>query len=439
MRTLLFIRELIKRERINYYYNSLKGTENLSVNELRNIQKDRLLELLRYIKNKNSFYSRFLTESGEKLNESSSNPFSILQHLPVIDKSFIKDHYSDWENSDHSLKSRQVTSGSTGVPFVFFSSTVSNSIKIACKTRFLAWHGVKRGEKQICYLGMKIPKSFFLKAKIFINNKLIWNQSIIDSTRINPEKEIKRINKNKPITIYGYPSTIYEIAHYSLTNDYPIKNSRLKGIIFSGESHSPSIKLAILKAFHVAPLDEYCTMEGYIACTCEHHRLHINEDVVIAEILNEAGKISGYGKGELLVTHLYSKEFPFVRYKTGDIVEITEEQCKCKRPFKIIKNIDGRAGSFIFNGQMKISDAAIATIVIPVEYIRSIIRFQIVQNDRTSILLKIQTNNDSRSFVEYESYIRKVFDKVSVSFEYLNEIAKENSGKFRVIVNNIEK
>ena len=148
MRTLLFIRELIKRERINYYYNSLKGTENLSVNELRNIQKDRLLELLRYIKNKNSFYSRFLTESGEKLNESSSNPFSILQHLPVIDKSFIKDHYSDWENSDHSLKSRQVTSGSTGVPFVFFSSTVSNSIKIACKTRFLAWHGVKRGRSK---------------------------------------------------------------------------------------------------------------------------------------------------------------------------------------------------------------------------------------------------------------------------------------------------
>jgi len=437
MRAFLFIKELLKGERINYYLKSLEGTEKLSIKELSNLQKAKLLELLAYLKNNNSFYSRFFKDNEIDFKKAAgSNPSSILQQLPVIDKTFIKDHYSEWVKSDLLRMSRQVTSGSTGEPFVFFSSPESSSIKIACKARFLSWHGVKRGEKQICYLGMKLPKSLFLRAKILVNNRLIWNQSIIDSTRINPKKEIERINRKKPITIYGYPTTIYEIAQYSLSNDYPILNLRLKEIILSGESHSPSIEAAVRKAFHVTPLDEYCTMEGYIAGTCEHHNLHINEDVVFAEVLNESGEISSYGKGELLVTHLYSKEFPFVRYKTGDIVEVTDEQCQCNRPFKIIKNIDGRAGSYIYNGQMKISDAALATIVIPIDYIRSIIRFQIIQNDRKSILLRIQTNNDSCHFIEYESYIRKVFDKVSVSFEYVNELAKENSGKFRVIVNN---
>lgn len=443
MKTLLYLREFLKRERVSFILENLLITERLSREELENLELARLKTLLSFLERKNPFYSRYFKNAGfNPSDDSISASFEILQKLPVVDKQFIKDHFNEWYNNDITNKGcvKQVTSGSTGTPFEFYTSKDYNSLKIANKSRLLRWHGVNRGEKQICYMGLSIHPSFLSTAKTYINNKVLWNQTVVDSTKIRIEEEIERINIEKPISIYGYPSTIFEIALYSLKNSLPIKNSRLKMIIFSGESHAPYVRDIVQKAFGIDPIDEYCTMEGFIAGTCEYQKLHLNEDVLIAEILTENGEVLSYGKGELLVTQLFSFEFPFIRYKTGDIVEVTEERCKCGRHLRTIKSIDGRKGSFILNGNTKLSETAInLALLIPRNFIESIARYQIIQDDLSSITFRIMTKGIERDFSEYEMHVKKIFDKLLVKFEYLENINKDKSGKFRPVINNLSR
>lgn len=441
MKSLLYIREFVKRERVRFILKNLLTTERLSREELEKLKLVRLKTLLSFLERKSPFYSKYFKDSGfNPSDDSISAPFEILQRLPIVSKQFIKDHHNEWYNKEIINKRyvKQVTSGSTGTPFEFYTSKDYYSLKIANKSRLLRWHGINRGDKQICYMGLSIHQSFLSTAKTYINNKLLWNQTVVDSTKIRIEDEIKRINIEKPITIYGYPSTIYEIALYSLANSLTIKNSRLKMVIFSGESHTPYVRDIVRKAFGINPIDEYCTMEGFIAGSCEYGKLHLNEDVLIAEILTDDGEVLNYGKGELLVTQLFSFEFPFVRYKTGDIVEINEEMCQCGRHFKTIKSIDGRKGSFILNGNTKLSETAInLALLVPRKFIEAIARYQIIQDDLSSITFRIMTKEIDRDFSEYEMHVKKIFDKLLVKFEYLENINRDKSGKFSPVINNL--
>jgi len=437
MRALLYLREVIKRERVSHHLKILKLSEKLSVNDLQKLQIKKLVELLDYLKVYNPFYSKYFKDNKLSFDEYViESPYSILSHFPVTDKAFIKEHFEEWLNTniDYSKVAVQYTSGSTGTPFKFYSTTMYNDIKIACKSRFLNWHGVKRGEKQFCYLGMQTHKSVVFEIKKYLNNKFIWNQKRVDSTKLNCAKEINDINRQKPVTIYGYPSTIAEIAKYSIAKEYPISNNKLKMIIFSGESHTTKMKELSHSVFCTEPLDEYCTMEGFIAGTCEFHALHLNEDTLIAEVLHENGLITEIGKGELLVTYLYSYDFPFIRYRTGDIVEIIKETCQCGRNFKLLKSVDGRESFFIYNGHDKIF---IGSSFIPAQYIPSIIGFQLIQDDLSKVVLKLNVIDKSLDFTAFEEYIRRLFDKLNVFFEYVDTLPREKSGKVKYVMNNI--
>jgi len=438
MRALLHLREVIKGERVSQHLKILKQSERLSVNDLQKLQIDKLVKLLDYLKVNNPYYSKYFKDNNLSFDEYViKSPYSLLSHFPVTEKAFIKEHFEEWltSNIDYSKLSVQYTSGSTGTPFKFYSTTMYNDIKIACKARLLDWHGVRRGEKQFCYLGVQTPKSAITRIKILVNNRFVWNQRIISSTSLSPDNEIIALNKQDPVTIYGYPSAIAEIAKQLIEKNHDFKVKRFKKVIFSGESHTAQMKDLIRNAFRCEPVDEYCTMEGFIAGTCEFNKLHINEDTLIAEVLNKNGEITEYGKGELLVTYLNSFDFPFVRYRTGDIVDISGEKCQCIRSFKILKSVDGRSGSYIYNGTDKIY---IGRSFIPMQYINSVISFQLIQNELSSVLVRLVVISKSLNLKPFEDYIRKWFDKLNVIFEYVDSLQREDSGKIRVVINNIK-
>ena len=59
---------------------------------------------------------------------------------------------------------------------------------------------------------------------------------------------------------------------------------------------------------------------GFIAHECPHGNMHITAEDIIVEIIDQDGKILPHGKsGEIVVTHLATRMFPFIRYRTGDI------------------------------------------------------------------------------------------------------------------------
>lgn len=82
-----------------------------------------------------------------------------------------------------------------------------------------------------------------------------------------------------------------------------------------------------------APPELGCTAMFY---ECEAKQgMHLQEDAYYAEIVNPAnGKIVTDGAmGELVITTLATEAMPIIRYRTGQIVAIDRETCKCGRSF----------------------------------------------------------------------------------------------------------
>jgi len=441
MKVLMLARELLKQEHINSYLKEFKRSERSSLDEVKKNQSNRLIDLIEYLVKYNSFYSTYMSRHFNLAEINSGTVYSkLFKNLPLVDKQFIRDHAQDWVTTNkHQKLTRSTTSGSTGVPFEIFHSNISRDVKLAAKFRLLEWNGVKRSQKQIYYgCTFSSERSKLATLKIYLNDRFVYNKIVIDVTKVSEKTiplEIQRINVEQPVTIWGYPSVIFEIARYSLVNNLKIRNNRLKMVIFSGESHTPYMEKIVAQAFHVWPSDEYNSNEGFIAGTCEHHKMHLNEDILIAEVLTDTGEVKDIGKGELIVTHLFSFDYPFIRYNTGDIVEIIDESCPCGRNFKIIKSLEGRTGSVIHNGEEKISNSVCNHYVTKSAYFSAIKKYQIIQRDTSTVVIKIVAYDKAYDFQQFEKHMQRLFNMLKVNFEYVDDIPRDRSGKYRDVIN----
>src|SRR4030095_14816163 len=78
---------------------------------------------------------------------------------------------------------------------------------------------------------------------------------------------------------------------------------------------------------------------------CSHHRLHLFEDLVISEIVDETNRPAPPGEfgARVLVTVLFSHTQPLIRYEMSDRVMLSPERCDCGMPFALLGGIEGRA------------------------------------------------------------------------------------------------
>jgi len=117
-------------------------------------------------------------------------------------------------------------------------------------------------------------------------------------------------------------------------------------------------------------------------------------------------------------------------------VEVSEEKCRCERNFKVLKSVDGRKASYIYNGHEKIYIGRNFT---PAQFINSIIGFQIIQSDLSCVTVKLMVIDRDQDFSAFEAYVRRLLDKLMVEFEYVDNLPREKSGKVRVVINSIKK
>jgi phenylacetate-CoA ligase len=87
---------------------------------------------------------------------------------------------------------------------------------------------------------------------------------------------------------------------------------------------------------------------GFIAHECPSGGMHITAEDVIVEIVDPAGQPLPPGhSGEIVVTHLASADFPFIRYRTGDVATLATGSCPCGRGLPMLENIQGRTTDFV--------------------------------------------------------------------------------------------
>ena len=156
---------------------------------------------------------------------------------------------------------------------------------------------------------------------------------------------VKSLNDCQPTHLNGYPSVIARLALQAIKGRLNISPQR---ILVGAEPLLSNMIYSIKEAWpHVIINNNWGSTDAgihAIACDYSNEFLHLNEDLVIVEPVDEHNRpvLAGQRSEKVLVTNLYRKSLPIFRYEMDDRILMIEEPCACGAKFKLIGAIDGR-------------------------------------------------------------------------------------------------
>ncbi len=172
-----------------------------------------------------------------------------------------------------------------------------------------------------------------------------WWQPTLRLSASDPlETMALRLNSWQPQILGAYPSVLRSLANEQLTGRLRIEPRYL----FTGaEVLTEETRRRIGEAWGEGKLfDIYGATEcGTLAAECDHHTGdHLLEDLVIPEVVDRDNRPvppGVYGE-KLLITVLFGRTQPLIRYELSDSVRRVSRECPCGRPFALIDGIQGR-------------------------------------------------------------------------------------------------
>ncbi len=122
------------------------------------------------------------------------------------------------------------------------------------------------------------------------------------------------------------------------------------GICLIGENSPVELRESLSTVFRCPVQVRYTTTEtGCLAQTCSSGNLHLNEDVAFVEVVDKDDRPVPAGTlgDALLVTDLWRREIPLIRYRLGDRIALGEGPCPCGSAYRWIASLEGRSGDLI--------------------------------------------------------------------------------------------
>ncbi len=134
------------------------------------------------------------------------------------------------------------------------------------------------------------------------------------------------IGTQKPDTFVGMPVQLLSILRMC-------GKGNLQRALVSGDYCPDSVTAACEEILGSRLFPHYGSREmalgGAITCPA-HEGMHLRENHVIAEIVDEEGQVLPEGEcGELVITTIGMEAMPLVRYRTGDMTRILPDPCPC--------------------------------------------------------------------------------------------------------------
>ncbi len=297
-------------------------------------------EIVNYHINNNPFYKEYLGKSE----------FENWNNLPIMTKKdFQKDLLErlskDYKEKYYSNK----TSGSSGEPFVFAKDKYCHALTWATIINRYGSFGINLNSSlQARFYG--IPLDFIGNKKERIKDYFShrYRFPIFDLSDDFFESVVLKFKYKKFEYINGYTSSIVLFAKF-LQRKNIILNSvcpSLKCCIVTSEMLFDEDKFLMEKQFGIPIINEYGASElDLIAFQNINNELQVNSETLFVEILDEENNVLPYGKeGRIVITSLYNKAHPFIRYDIGDI-GILDEKSTFKKP--ILKKLIGRSSDFV--------------------------------------------------------------------------------------------
>jgi phenylacetate-CoA ligase len=364
-----------------------------------------------------------------------------LAALPFLDKAAIRAN-SDALRADNARGlARLNTGGSSGEPLVFFIGKERVSHDVAAKWRATRWWGVDIGDPEIVVWGSPIELAKEDRVRR-LRDRLLRTRLLpaFEMSEAKLDAFIARIRSTRPKMLFGYPSALAHIARHARSRAIRMDDLGIRVAFVTSERLYDDQRATIASTFGCSVANGYGGRDaGFIAHECPSGGMHITAEDIIVETIDRRGLAAKPGEpGEIVVTHLATGDFPFIRYRTGDVGVLDDSACACNRGLPLLKEIQGRTTDFVvaYDGTV-LHGLALIYVVRDLPGIES---FKVIQEsrDRTRVLLVRGPGFEADAVASIvEGFKRRLGDRVDVRVEIVEAIAPEKSGKFRYVVSHV--
>lgn len=418
------------------YRQIFDKTEHLPEAALEELQAEHLRNQLLHAYRNIPYYKRKMEQAGVTPLDIRST--ADLKLLPVLTKRDIQDFKAELlaENVPEKARIRNQTGGSTGSPLQFWVDKERFDSRRASTDRHNAWAGLYPGDWCAILWGARLDLGNSVLPHVdwkqrFLHRALSLNTSSVSEADLNAYIEILRRYRPRHMIAYAESAAMFARHCQAVGAD----DIRFDAVITTAEVLLPQSRALIEDVFHSEVFNRYgCRELSVIASECQYHTgMHVNADALILEVEPMPGLPEGLGR--MLVTDLFNRSMPLIRYEIGDLGAWAESgPCPCGRHLPRLEKIEGRITDFLqMSDKRKISGPSLTLVVSDMPDVRQV---QFVQYSPKKITLRVVPGQGygSDTVVELrrrlDPYLRGMAELTIVS---VDEIAKESSGKYRFV------
>lgn len=333
----------------------LRAHERWTRPELEAYQAEQLRQLREYAYARSPFYRRFHHGLEHRP----------LHELPVLTKALLMEHFDELV-TERELRLADVrayaaqgiagqryrgrywvsaTSGSSGHPGLFVFDDAEWVSILASFARGQEWSGMRVRLTQRQRMATVASTSpWHLSSQVAAAAASWWRPSLRLPASQPLAHTVEQLNGWRPDLLIAYASMAGILAEEQLAGRLRIQP---QAVYTSSEVLTPQVRRQVCAAWGDEPFDQYGATETADIAS-EHRRcrhMHLFEDLVLAEVVDEHNRPVPAGQygAKLLITTLFSRTEPLIRYELNDSVRISAGAPSCGLPFLVLESIQGRS------------------------------------------------------------------------------------------------
>jgi phenylacetate-CoA ligase len=439
-RALFPLHELLKRHTSVGVRRRLEASQWWPQAELEALQLQRLRRLLARANTQVPYYRELFAGLGfDPARDLAS--LADLARLPRLDKPTIRANGDRMKAQDADGLARFNTGGSSGEPLIFYIGRERVSHDVAAKWRATRWWNVDIGDPEVVVWGSPIELGAQDGVRA-VRDRMLRTQ-LLPAFQMSAEKLdgfLARIRAARPRMLFGYPSALSHIARHAQARGQRMDDLGIRVAFVTSERLYDEQREQISKTFGCPVANGYGGRDaGFIAHQCPQGGMHITAEDIIVETLDPDGNPVPRGAaGEIVVTHLATGDFPFIRYRTGDVGVLGDEPCGCGRGLPLLKEIQGRTTDFLVTQDGTVMHGlALVYILRDLPQVKS---FKIVQESLDLTRVQIVTDAPLAQIRQkvVDGFKARLGAGVEIEVEQVEAIAPEKSGKFRYVVSKVD-
>ncbi len=356
-----------------------------------------------------------------------------LSKIPVLTKSSIQADPTRFisEKVPESKRQSQGTTGSSGRPLQVWMTKEEELYSHA-----LVLYGfLKSGARPGMRLAIVRNASPALKGVKKVNRD-IFQWYVLD-LKNELDEILKQLNELKPEILYSYPSWLSLLSRHLLDKGFRIYKPSF--VFTHGEGLTPEVRSLIRSALGCPVRNSYGSTEFYrMAYECGEEKLHILETPYVLETVMPQVLVPGDHGEEIIVTSLYHRAMPFIRYRLGDRIVKREGRCGCGAEGPIIEEVTGRSDDFlVLPSERRVSARAVNLL----DDIPGILEYQIIQKEKHRLEVRVRPGSEFDETIE-QRIKEKILEgcggePVEVNVLMVDQILRLPNGKLSAVISEI--